>query len=701
MLKYIRDILRDLHNHPLSLVSSILAGLCAGLLIYIYHFQLPLYSKSQMILCLVIALVIAALVYVFLQRVTWPDFSSYSIAMRTIMSIVVISLSILLSFTLVYTIPHIYPLYPSHQLTVNLDLQNMPIDGEGISFSHLQLAFRDVSFSELSIEGQYTVKEDSIYFPAGQSVQIAWQGITGESASLYFHSTSQPSTVKIIWDGQSQFVDLSQTSDTIYKVSQDFATLPSEKLIIRLVAFPLIVLVLFILATGIFSPKPYAYILLTVWLLIYVIFWPGIIGSVSILAVDDLWQGHPTDWHPIIFTLLVSFCIQVFSSASSVLIIQIICLALLFGYVFSFLQKKGVSKIVLVFLSLIIALLPTNFLSMITLTNDIPYSIALMALTFLAFKIVITNGKWLEKTQNLILLSTVSSLAILFRYNGIPAVGFFFICLLLFFPKLWRKSLISLSAVLAIWLLVSGPLSGLLNVTKESQGHLDNILLHHISAHVANGTHMTAAESAYLDELLPLEDWKYSCCSNAAMWANDDFDRVEFHANSIFNRQLELSLFKRNPSLEVSHMLCASDIVWNVSNGCEIKHPFVEQIKGRYYWTRSYLPQYLENSFLPGLIEPISRWLIGLDEIPVASALLWHPAWYLYAAIICVIIFSRKIKSARGLLVLAPALGQSLFLLIFNRVQNFRYQYCMVLVGFLLIAIAFYQPKSDEKEHAG
>ena len=101
---------------------------------------------------------------------------------------------------------------------------------------------------------------------------------------------------------------------------------------------------------------------------------------------------------------------------------------------------------------------------------------------------------------------------------------------------------------------------------------------------------MTDEELAYLDTLLPLEDWKYSCCSNTAMWANDDFDREEFHANSAFNRQLELSLLQRNPSLEVSHMLCASDIVLNVAGGCEIKHPFVEEIKGGYYWTRSYNP---------------------------------------------------------------------------------------------------------------
>ena len=110
----------------------------------------------------------------------------------------------------------------------------------------------------------------------------------------------------------------------------------------EIAVFPIILFVLFVLLTGLFSPHPYAYILILLWLFIYVIFYPGIIGDVNILAVDELRQGHPTDWHPIIFTLLLSFCIRVFASASSMLVIQILALALLVGSAFSFLNRKGV-----------------------------------------------------------------------------------------------------------------------------------------------------------------------------------------------------------------------------------------------------------------------------------------------------------------------------------------------------------------------
>ena len=694
MKSKIRSFMQNVSDHPLISIFSSLSGLCLSVLIYVYHFQIPLLSESRILMCVLIALVTATLVDLFLSKITLPTFRSKSRGLRAAILAVTILVSVLLSCSLTFTIPHIYPLYPEHTLSVNIDLRDLPADMDGLSFSHLQLAFRDVSYSELDLQGKYQVNEDDIFFPAGQSAGFTWQGVTGEEAAIYFQSTTASFPITITWDGQIQIVDLASTSD-IVKFTHPFTVLPYEDTIVKVAALPVILLVFFILLSGLFSQHPYAYILMLVWLFIFLIFYPGIIGDVSILAVDELQQGHPTDWHPIVFTLLLSFCMRYFASSSSMLILQIITLALLVGSAFSFLNRKGVANKILLPLTCLFALLPTNFLSIITLTNDIPYSIALMGLTFLAFKIVLSNGEWLQSKSNFLLLTVTASSTILLRYNGIPAVGFFFICLLLIYPKSWRKSLFSLLIVVAVWVFVSGPFSRLLNVTHDSQGHIDNILLHHISAHVINGTPMTDEESAYLDSLLPLDEWKYSCCSNTAMWANDDFDREAFHANSAVNRKLELSLFQRNPGLELSHMLCASDIVWNVAGGCEIKHPFVEEIQGDYFWTRSYLPEYLEASFLPKLVEPLSRLLLWLDNNVFASALLWHPAWYFYAAILCTTIFSLKMHSWRASLVLAPALGQSLFLLLFNRVQNYRYQYCIVLVGFLLIAIAFYNPTQE------
>jgi len=693
MTEQFHHFLDNFRKHPFTMFFSGLAGSGLAFLIYCCHWQLPLFSRSRILFALILAALAALGIYFFLIKITLPQFSSYNRSKRLVILILVSVASLLLNFMLDYDVPHLYPFYPSHALVLEMDLRDAPAGLNGIAFSHLQLAYRDVGYSELIIEGEFEIRPDSIFFPAGQVASISWQGITGEQAAFTFLPAAQPVSIQAAWDGQVQELGLMTSGASQPTLKQTFEVLPYETGAFRVAVFPLIALVFFILLTALFSPYPYTGVLLTVWLVVYLLYYPGIIGTVNIIAVDELMQGHPTNWHPLAYTLLTAFSIQYLATASSLLLLQIVSLALIFGSAFTFLRKRGLSQAILIPLTLLIALLPTNFLSIITLTNDIPYSIALLALTFLSFKIVISNGEWLVKPVNLLLLAVTAALAILFRYNGIPALGFFFVCLMLLYPKYWLRSGLALLLAAGAWLLVTGPLSSILNVSGETEGHFDNILLHHISAHVTNGTALMEDEAAYLNSLLPLEEWKYSCCTNTAMWLNDEFDRDAFHANSAYNRQLELSLFSRNPSLELKHMLCASDIVWNPAEGCEIQHPSLEFLRGEYFWTGSYFPQYQENSFLPKLVKPFSAFITSLEESPVLSALLWRPACYLYLALACTILLCWRFRDAHWLLLIAPLFGQSAFMLLFNRVQNFRYQYCAVLIGLLLVALAFYRAR--------
>jgi len=696
MRERFHHFLENLRKQPVIWLISLLAGGCLALLVYAWHWQLPLFSRSRMLVAALLALGSAAAIVCFLQAVTLPLFDARPQSRRWILLALAAAAGLLLALGLDFSIPHLYPLYPAHALSITLDLRDLPAGSEGISFSHLDLAFRSVSYSEMDISGEFEMHADAIHFPSGQLAAITWRGITGEQAQVYFLPASQPVKAQIAWDDQIRELDLRGSAGSLPSAAFAFPAPVDESALIRAAVFPLLALGFFILFTGLASPHPYAYILLAVWLFIYLLYYPGIIGSVNILAVDDLLQGHPSDWHPLSYTLLTAFSIMYLASASSLLLLQIFSLALVFGGVFTFFEQRGIARSRLIGLSLLIALLPSNFLSVITLTNDIPFSIALLALTYLAVRIVLSSGEWLRGNRNVLLLAAAATLTILFRYNGLPAVALFFICLLLIFPRFWRRSAMALLLTAAAWLLVSGPLSSALNVSAESEGHLDNILLHHISAHVSEGTPLTEEESAYLNSLLPLENWQYSCCSNTAMWQNDNFDREAFHTSSAYNRQLALSLFARNPALEVKHMLCAGSLVWDPAGTCEVQHPEIEFLRGDFFWTGSYFPQYQEKSFLPALVAPLSTFLLKLEASPLISSLLWRPAWYLYLAILSIITLCVRFKDASWLLGLAPLLGNSAFLLLFNRVQNFRYQYCAVLIGMMLLALVFYHPEKKE-----
>lgn len=696
MVKKLTAQIQRITKKPLVLIISVLSGFCAGIAIYFYQLQIPLFSKRNIALSILVAFLISAVNLFLLRQYLLPSFKKQNQLVRSIIILTTIAANILLSITLNFDSPRFYAFYPQHSLSVTMDLRSIDSqEVEGIALSHINLPFRNISFGELSIEGKYEIRENEVFFQANQLASFKWQGIAGENAEIYFHETTLPVTVSIQWDEYSREVDLSQSQSELFMVANEFPQPFNEDFFIRIVIFPVVFIVLLLLVNGLFSPAPFTSIMLTGWLLIYLVYWPGIIGSVNTVAVEELLSGNPANWHPIFYTLLLAFADIFLTSISTFLILQILALSIILGSIFKDLQRRGISKRILIIITIAFTVLPTNFLAIITLTNDIPYSIVLLLITYFGFRIVISEGSWLSNLPNRIILSISLILAVLFRYNGIPAIILFLLFLVFFYPKRWLHIATILATVAITVFLVNGPLSRAMNVRDETKGHFDNIILHHISAHVANGTTMTTDEIEYLDKLRPIEEWAYSCCDNSAMWGSDDFDREIFHANSTYNRKLALTLFMRNPLLELQHMACASDLVWNVTDGCKIKHPSIRKIDNEYYWTRSSIPQYLENSLLPNLVKPISDFVINLNSNAFLSALLWRPAWYLYIAIIGCIIFCRRIGSFKGTLVLSAGLGQSLFLLLFNRVQNFRYQYCLVPIGIFLLILFFYKPDSE------
>jgi hypothetical protein len=135
-------------------------------------------------------------------------------------------------------------------------LAKLPKSEDGISFSQLQLAYRNVSFGELDIEGKHEIREDSVYFPAGQIASISWQGITGEKANLTFLPTSRPVSVEVSWDGRSQELGLQSQSSYLPAASIDFPTISYETTLVYGAVLSLVLLALFILVTGLFSPYP-------------------------------------------------------------------------------------------------------------------------------------------------------------------------------------------------------------------------------------------------------------------------------------------------------------------------------------------------------------------------------------------------------------------------------------------------------------
>ena len=82
-------------------------------------------------------------------------------------------------------------------------------------------------------------------------------------------------------------MDLSQSGQGMATFVQNFPAIPRESSFIRLLTLPLIAFILALLLSGLFSRNPYPALITTCWLLVLLIYWPGIIGRVNIEAVES------------------------------------------------------------------------------------------------------------------------------------------------------------------------------------------------------------------------------------------------------------------------------------------------------------------------------------------------------------------------------------------------------------------------------
>ena len=127
-------ILNKLKNKPLVLFLSILVGSCFGLLVYIYHFQLPLFSKTNFVICLLLILVTSLLVALFLYRFILPIYKQLTKKQHVFLMAISLISTMLGIFYIEHTIPHIYPIYPNHELEITIDMREASSDMDRVSF---------------------------------------------------------------------------------------------------------------------------------------------------------------------------------------------------------------------------------------------------------------------------------------------------------------------------------------------------------------------------------------------------------------------------------------------------------------------------------------------------------------------------------------------------------------------------------------
>jgi len=444
----------------------------------------------------------------------------------------------------------------------------------------------------------------------------------------------------------------------------------------------------------------YALPMVAVWGFFLLIFFPGFVPEDSIMQWGQVVSGQYNDAHPLFYTLLIGLLINVRYSPSSIVLVQIAMVSVSLAWGLSELEHMGVSRKLLWCLVFLFAFLPINIISTITLRKDVPYSAALLVLSIIFLKLIKSRGEWLKEQCNWLGLGSVLGIICLTRINGLPVAFGSLIIFFIVYRQFWRR-LAAATGVLAIMLAAMyGPVYSLLRV-KHVPEFGAVLFLHHIAAHIQEGTFLTPEQQEYLGRIAPLNGWDYSCCQvNPTMMAifpgivQQNFDLHLLKQDIQKPTRIALDLLLKKPIVDLRHMVCAGQLVWSLNSTCPDRIVLsLEPLSSEKDPIDSFNIQSNElglkaNSKFPGLIQFANPYLQVFSK-GLIHWINYTMAIYLYLAIYCTALLAFQKKQSILLLFLAPILIQSVTLFLINISQTYRYQYGVVLVGLLSIGLLF------------
>jgi hypothetical protein len=437
-------------------------------------------------------------------------------------------------------------------------------------------------------------------------------------------------------------------------------------------------------------------------------FWPGIMSIDSLDQWAEVLHFSFTDYHPAFHTMTEWLVSGFGSNIAGIAVFQILFLAGVAACGYLVYAKFGVPGAVAGLACGIFTIWPANLFLAITLWKDIPYSASVLAIGIMLLEIIRTRGAWLEK--HWWLLGVTAALASLFRHNGIvPGVGTV-VLLLFLYAKRRTSILLSLAVLLGIFFAVKYPLYSLVGVRglEDQQRSIFEMAdeMHFLAAQVHNRTDFTPEEAQLLNAIHPLADeWSFYDCHMVDKVYKTSVLRWDIaiqNAGMIHKMVLDTAL--RSPKASAKHMLCKTELIWNVlpAKYQQVYAAFVEPGEFPNY---TYIPpegssgiRIAQSPLLPGIGYSLSVLARELTDSPW-QALFFRPALLMYLLFIVAAGTALRKREVSYLYVLIPVLLHIAGIILVLPSQQIRYQYPIILIA--LMVIPLYASLALQKGHGG
>ena len=420
--------------------------------------------------------------------------------------------------------------------------------------------------------------------------------------------------------------------------------------------------------------------MIVVWTVVLLAFWPGLMSADSLDQWGQVLSGQFTNHHPAFHTFTIWLLTRVALSPAVVAIAQILALALVTGALLAYIETLGVASRWLWLASILFAISPVNATMVNTLWKDIPYSVSILALSYLLLRAAVTQGRWLETRTAWLVLGVTAVLAALFRHNGVPVAVASLLFILVFSRRHWKPVVAAVAVLLVLFYVITGPVYRMVGVTTPPTALGEAAASLYNSAATADPG---SPEDEFLLRLDPLsDDWQCAHVYGSLQEAR----RAGAAADQPENvSQKAVNLLEHAPSLLAYDYRCNRSLIWIVwdPNG-ELRNPSHAEygIDANAYGLRS-------ASLIPPLQQSLANFVRATAYDPSVNWLVWRPALYLYLFLLVIAVAALRRKSPWLLLVAVPVLLQSISMTLVTMPPNFRYHYPIYLAALAFWPLLF------------
>ena len=369
------------------------------------------------------------------------------------------------------------------------------------------------------------------------------------------------------------------------------------------------------------------------------------------------------------------------------------------------------NKVFQYIVTLIICILPLNFMYSITLWKDILYSYAFLAILICIFNFIRNDFKLTIKDIILLTLSLVCVTR--FRHNGF-IIGFvmFGLVLIINFIKQRKIKISSIFIISFIVIYLIGGIPEKLLFKEEVQENevtsgksiyrfVNGTILHAMGAILNSNIEIEQEDLEFLNNILDIEIWKesYSPYTAAGIHYNKKLNGKAYASKEDNDKfgDMFIKYAKREPIVILKHFIELNSIDWSIKEHASLhsvvlENSWISEMSGGKYDNHPKLPK--THEFLYKYV------LFTLNNSKIYM-LIYRPATAMYISTILILIISIKKKTFKYILTILPMFLNIAPYIILITSQDQRYFYPSFITCYftiLLFGTIFFNKKYVKTE---